>query len=63
MHLSAQHESAPRRSSLRDDVAYILPMAIFLIFTQIGGTWPRLFAPSYVIKTILTAIALIWGWR
>jgi hypothetical protein len=34
-------------------------MATFLIFTQIGATWPALFAASYVAKTVLTAIALI----
>ncbi|HUB26401.1 MAG TPA: CAAX prenyl protease-related protein [Tepidisphaeraceae bacterium] len=42
-----------------DDIAYVAPMACFLLFTWVGGTWPSLFAASYLVKTILTAI-LLW---
>ena len=41
------------------DVAYITPMAAFLALTQVGVSWPSLFAASYVTKTVLTAALLI----
>jgi CAAX prenyl protease-like protein len=47
---------------VRDDVAYILPMAVFLLFTQAGVSWPGLFPTSYIIKTVLTAVLLILLW-
>jgi len=52
-----------RRSALRDDVAYVLPMAVFLIFTQLGSWWPRFYPASYIVKTFLTAAALVICWR
>ena len=48
---------------LRDDLAYILPMAAFMLFTVIGGTWERFYPHSYVAKVILTAALLVIGWR
>lgn len=53
----------PRHSLLRDDMAYILPMGIFLVFTQIGVWWPRLYVISYMAKTFIVAIALILCWK
>src|SRR5438046_2728329 len=55
--------SLPRGPGLRDDIAYVLPMAIFLIFTQIGSWGPSLYITSYVVKTFLTAAALVICWR
>ncbi|HET6251753.1 MAG TPA: CAAX prenyl protease-related protein [Tepidisphaeraceae bacterium] len=52
-----------RRSFIRDDVAYVLPMAVFLIFTQVGVSWPSLYPASYVVKTIVVAILLAMLWR
>jgi uncharacterized protein len=43
-------------------MAYILPMAIFLAFTWVGGTWPQLYPLSYVAKTVVVTIALIVLW-
>jgi len=34
-------------------------MAAFGIFTAIGAQWPRLYAASYIAKTILTAMLLV----
>ena len=45
--------------TITDDVAYLLPMALFLAFTWAGGQWPGFYAASYVIKTLLTAGLLI----
>jgi len=53
---------APSRSTRADDLAYVLPMGIFLLFTQAGSHWPAFFPASYVIKTLLTAIALAICW-
>ncbi len=50
-------------SSWRDDVAYVLPMAAFLILTGVGGKWSSLFVTSYVVKTFLTAALLVLLWR
>jgi CAAX prenyl protease-like protein len=42
--------------------AYILPMAIFLGFTQVGVWWPGLYPISYLLKTVIAAIALVMLW-
>ncbi len=47
------------RTDSWDDIAYVLPMGIFLALTYVGGTWPSLYAASYVAKTLLAAAALI----
>ncbi len=52
----------PRRLHVADDVAYVLPMAIFLIFTWAQGQWPAFYAIGYWLKTLLTAVALIILW-
>ena len=45
-----------------DDIAYIGPMAAFLLITWVGGQWPRLYPASYVAKTI-AAGALLFAFR
>ncbi|HVT87894.1 MAG TPA: CAAX prenyl protease-related protein [Tepidisphaeraceae bacterium] len=55
----------PRKPILRgisDFWAYIIPMGIFLILTQAGVLWPAFFPWSYVLKAVLTAIALGLLW-
>jgi CAAX prenyl protease-like protein len=49
-------------SRIPDDVAYILPMVIFLAFVAAAAQWPGTFAIGYVVKTIATAAALIFLW-
>ena len=52
----------------RDDLAYILPMAAFLVFTWVGtnetvkGVLPRAYETSYVLKTVIVA-AMLWRFR
>ena len=41
------------------DLAYILPMLIFLLITAAGNQWPGTYAAGYAIKTILAGAALI----
>jgi hypothetical protein len=52
----------PKRA-VNDDVAYFLPMLVFLAFTWAGGHWETFFVTSYVFKTVLTAILLILFWK
>lgn len=47
---------------VRDDLAYILPMGVFLLFTQVGASWPALYPASYVAKTLIVAALLVWLW-
>jgi uncharacterized protein len=56
------YQPRTRRSFVRDDVAYILPMAVFLLFTQVGVSWPSLYQASYVTKTLIVAVMLIVLW-
>ena len=57
------HEPRPVRfPHLSDDLAYILPMGIFLAFLSAGGHWPGFFVASYVLRTIATAVALLILW-
>jgi CAAX prenyl protease-like protein len=51
-----------RRSPLGDDWSYMLPMAAFLGFTQVGVTWPGLFPIVYATKTVITAFLLYLCW-
>ncbi len=52
----------PKSPMIRDDLAYVLPMGIFLALTWAGAQWRWAFAASYVAKTVLTggALALLW---
>ncbi len=49
-----------------DDIAYITPILVFLVFTWLGSQWreshPWTYPLSYLIKTIATAALLIWLW-
>jgi CAAX prenyl protease-like protein len=51
---SAAHRS-PRIS---DELAYVLPMALFLAGVFAGGHWPNLYVPAYVARAIAAAAAL-----
>ena len=52
------YESSPRRPAVPDDVAYWLPMALFLACLWVGGQWDAAFVPSYAARVVLTAAAL-----
>jgi len=60
-----QAESSPPEKPgwLRDDLAYILPFAAFMVFTAIGGNYKSLYPLTYVAKVIVTAILLVICWR
>ena len=44
---------------ISDEIAYILPMGVFLGFTQIGASWKSLFPISYIVKALVVAVLLI----
>jgi CAAX prenyl protease-like protein len=41
---------------------YVLPMAVFLLFTFAGGNWKEFYPLSYVLKTLVVACLLVWVW-
>jgi CAAX prenyl protease-like protein len=53
----------------RDDLAYLAPMAAFLVFTALGGSetvkqhLPHAYVISYAVKTLVTAALLAILWR
>ena len=52
---------APDRADtqrISDDLAYVAPMATFLLLTQVGAWWKSLYPASYVAKAIIVAIML-----
>ena len=51
------------RGGLGDDIAYLLPMAIFLAFNFVAGKWKSLYGPTYAIKTVVVAAALVLLWK
>src|SRR5437660_1627820 len=58
-----EHKPARHRAFVSDEVAYILPMAAFLIFTWAGGHWPSFYIASYVLKSFIAALLLVLLWR
>lgn len=44
----------------RDEIAYVAPMAVFLLFIWVGATWPSLYAISYLARTALVAALLVY---
>jgi CAAX prenyl protease-like protein len=62
-----QPQAPPQRPRstfvVRDDVAYFLPMAVFLAFIWVAGRWPQLYVPAYVARAVIVAVLLILFWR
>lgn len=59
----ADAANSPKQALFRDDLAYLLPMGVFLAFTWAGGQWQRFYIPSYVLKTLFAAVLLALLWR
>jgi CAAX prenyl protease-like protein len=59
------YESPPPapRTTRRDDLAYVAPMAAFLLFTWISGNWMQFYPICYVLKTLAAAALLVIFWR
>ena len=53
-------QTSPRqRFALRDDIAYVLPMFVFLALVWAGGKWPALYPDFYIARALIVAILLI----
>ena len=46
-----------------DDLAYIIPMATFLVLTAAGGHWPTLYPYFYVARAAIVAVLLVTFWK
>jgi CAAX prenyl protease-like protein len=53
----------PRRTFVRDDLAYMLPMGTFLLFIAAAVHWPQWYAPLYAIKTLIVGVMLVLLWH
>src|SRR6185437_299171 len=42
--------------------AYVLPMAAFLLMTQVGAWWPKGYPAIYVLKSVVVAVMLVMLW-
>jgi CAAX prenyl protease-like protein len=49
---------AKARLAVPDDTAYFLPMAVFLVFTAIGGHWKSIYPAAYIARTAIVAVLL-----
>ena len=47
----------------RDEIAYLAPMAAFLLFIQVGTLSKSLYAPAYIARAFAAAILLFVYWR
>ena len=56
-------QSVLRAPRVSDDLAYLLPMGAFLLFTWAASLWPSFFVASYVAKTFVAAVLLALLWR
>ncbi len=50
-------------STRRDDIAYVLPMAVFLLFTAVGGNYKDFYPLTYVLKTFIVAGIIFYFWK
>src|SRR5678816_85648 len=48
----------PLRPRISDDLAYVLPMLVFLVFVWVGGSWKSLYVPAYVARALAVPVLL-----
>jgi CAAX prenyl protease-like protein len=46
-----------------DEIAYVAPMAAFLVLVWVGTTWKGWYAAAYVARTAIVPVLLIGFWR
>jgi len=47
---------------IRDDLAYVLPFAAFMLCLWVGSKWKSLYPASYVARVVLTGALLVICW-
>jgi len=52
-----------KTSQRRDDLAYLAPMAIYMVLVGIGNYWAPLYVPAYFARMLLVPIVLLYFWR
>ena len=55
--------TSPKDALVADDLAYIFPMAVFLLLTAAGGWWPSWYPAFYVARAVIVAALLVLFWR
>jgi CAAX prenyl protease-like protein len=58
-----EDQARKQPTSRLDDLAYVAPMAVFLILTWVGGKWASAYSWSYVLKTFLTPVVIALFWK
>src|SRR3954454_13204152 len=51
------------RGLVRDDLAYVIPMFVFLGFVGAGGHWKTLYPHFYVARALVVPILLALFWK
>src|SRR4051812_48434871 len=54
---------AARPPLVRDDMAYFIPMAVFLLFVWLGGHFENWYPATYVARVVIVAALLVLFWR
>lgn len=59
----AEAKATGRKMPVGDDIAYLIPMGLFLVLTTLGASYPSLYAWCYVGRAALVPVALylLWG--
>jgi CAAX prenyl protease-like protein len=61
---AADNRASDSRSPLvRDDMAYFIPMAVFLLFVWLGGHFENWYPSTYVARVVIVAALLVLFWR
>lgn len=58
-----QSPSSEPNTLRRLQIAYLVPFAVFMLFTWAGGQWKDFYPLSYVLKTFIVAGLLAFFWR
>lgn len=61
---TVEYEAPAQRPPLvGDELAYVVPMAVFLGFNFLASQWPSQYALFYAVKTFVVAAMLVLFWR
>jgi CAAX prenyl protease-like protein len=54
---------APPQATRMHDIAYVAPMAVFLLFTAVGGSHKEFYPHTYVAKTLVVSAMIFFFWK
>jgi len=61
--MSNNASKAAPRSWLREELPYILPMAVFMVLVWAGGRGPWWYVSAYYLKTLVVGALLLCFWK